>query len=93
MIRTKVAGVALAVAALAAGPLAAPAQAQADLPCETLFPGPPYDYPCVTAESAANFAINEAGEAIQFVFQLRDEAGEVVFRAYCIAFPNQPECQ
>ena len=92
MFRTKVTGVAVAAAALMAGPLAAvPAQAQVNLPCEVF--ARPYDYPCGAAERTANFAVGEAGNALTFVSAIRDEAGEVVFRVYCIAFPNQPECQ
>ena len=87
--------VSAATAALIAGPLgAAPASAQpvaVDLPCEVF--ARPYDYPCGAAESTANFAIGQAWGAIDFVTEVRDEAGEVVFRVYCIAFPNQPECQ
>lgn len=87
--------VSAATAALFAGPLgAAPASAQpvsVELPCEVF--ADPYGYPCGVAESTANFAIVQAWGAIEFVGEVRDEAGEVVFRAYCIAFPNQPECQ
>lgn len=90
--KKKVAGVALAVAAVGAGPLAAPAQAQElDLPCEVF--ARPYDYPCGAAENTGNFALGEARRALQFVSDVRDELGETVFRVYCIAFPNQPECQ
>ena len=93
MLKKKVAGVALAAAALTAVPLGATAQAQptANLPCEIF--ADPYDYPCGAAESTISFAIGQANDAVQFVADLRDEAGEVVFRVYCIAFPNQPECQ
>lgn len=97
MLRTKVAGAAVAVAALAAGPLAAmPAHAQEqqaiviDLPCEIF--AYPYGYPCGTAEDVVRFALTEAGDAAEFVVAVRDEAGGVVFRAYCTVFPNQPEC-
>lgn len=86
--------VSAATAALFAGPLAAaPASAQpvsVNLPCEVF--ADPYDYPCGAAESTANFAIGQAWDAIDFVVAIRDEAGEVVFRAYCTVFPNQPEC-
>jgi hypothetical protein len=93
MVRTKVAGVLTAAAALVGGPLAAaPARAQtADLPCEVF--ARPYDYPCGAAERTINVAFAEAARAVQFVSDVRDEAGEVVFRVYCLAFPNQPECQ
>lgn len=92
----KVLAVGGAVAALVAGPIgAAPVAAQTelvlDLPCE-IFKDP-YGYPCQTAEDTYHFAVGEAGDAIDFALGLRDEAGEAVFRVYCIAFPNQPECQ
>jgi hypothetical protein len=93
MMKRKIASVALAAAALVGGPLAAaPVQAQElELQCEVFKD--PYDYPCQTAEDTGNFVLGEAGEAIVFVGTVRDEAGEIVFRVYCIAFPNQPECQ
>jgi hypothetical protein len=83
-------------AALVAGPLGAgPASAQpttiaVDLPCEVF--ADPYGYPCQTAEDTYRFVAAEAGDALRFVLGVRDEVGEVVFDAYCTAFPNQPEC-
>lgn len=80
-------------AALVAGPMsAAPAQAQVgvDLPCEVF--ADPYDYPCGAAESTANFALGQVGDAMVFVIEVRDEAGRIVFTVYCRVFPNQPEC-
>ena len=94
MVRRKLAG-AVAAAALAAVPvMAAPASAQpvaVNLPCEVF--AEPYGYPCGVAEQTSNFAIQQAFGAVDFVLALRDEVGETAFRVYCIAFPNQPECQ
>ncbi|MFN2588420.1 MAG: hypothetical protein ABR613_09945 [Actinomycetota bacterium] len=94
MFKTKLLAVTAAAIALATGPLtAAPAGAQSivDLPCDAFRP--PYDYPCQTAEDTIYFVENEAGDAIDFVFAVRDEAGEIVFRAFCTVFPDHPACQ
>ena len=91
--KKKLFGAAAAALALTAVPLgAAPAAAQPapNLPCEVF--ADPYDYPCGAAESTINFAIGQAGDAVEFVVAVRDEVGGIVFRAYCTAFPNQPEC-
>lgn len=95
MIRTKLAAVSAAAIALVAIPVAAtPASAQpvaVQLPCEVF--ADPYDYPCVVAEQTSNFAIQQAWGAVEFVFDLRDEVGEVAFRVFCTAFPTHPACQ
>ncbi|HEV2756001.1 MAG TPA: hypothetical protein VG318_09530 [Actinomycetota bacterium] len=94
MIRTKLAVVSAAAVALVAVPVAAtPAAAQpvaVNLPCEVF--ADPYDYPCGVAEQTSNFAIQQAWGAVDFVTELRDEAGEVAFRVFCTAFPNHPAC-
>ncbi|HYO61953.1 MAG TPA: hypothetical protein VEU29_08660 [Actinomycetota bacterium] len=85
---------ALAVtAALIVGPAATPASAQPSLAlCHYLGMGDPYDYPCEAAERTAVFAVDEAGNAVDFASAVRDDAGQIVFDVYCAVFPNQPQC-
>ncbi len=95
MLRTKLVAASVAALALAAGPMTAtPAAAQdieVDVPCDAFRP--PYDYPCHTAKDALIFVLDEAGDAITFVFAVRDEVGELAFRVFCTAFPEHPACQ
>jgi hypothetical protein len=89
MTRTKLVAGAAVVAAFFGGPLGvAPAQAQGA--CDKI--NEPYDYPCEVAQDVREFVGQEADGILQFVDDLRYEAGELAVTVVCTVFPEQPAC-